>query len=161
MTIYAMRPLLALDLLFFFVLVPISVIGWSAVVLRRLWLRQWSAALFSSAFLAFAALAIIAPTTIGRPMIGLVQKVEFLTMRSVYNAKVATIPNAGTPRLIKVANRDTSLWCCSTQTFEEVWFDESDALGNPDRTVTDRVLGHPSYSIHSLGDHYYFVDSWY
>ncbi len=43
MMIYAMRPLLALDLLFFFVLMPISIIGWRAVVLRHLLLRQLQA----------------------------------------------------------------------------------------------------------------------
>ena len=159
--IYVMRPALALDLLFLFVLMPIAIISWSAIVLRRLWLGQWSAALFASAFLAFVALAIISPAAVGRPMIELIQKVEFLAMRSSYDAKIAATPNTGMPRLMKVADRDTSLWCCSTQTFKEIWFDESDALGSPDRTVTDRVLGHSSYSIRSLGEHYYFVDSWY
>ena len=42
---YAMRPLLVLDLLFFLVLMPIATVGWSVVVLRRLWFRQWTAAL--------------------------------------------------------------------------------------------------------------------
>lgn len=169
MMIYAMRPQLLLDLLFLLVLMPISVIGWNVVVLRHLWFRQWTSALASSAFLAFVAVAIISPATVGRPMTGLVQNVEFLTMRSLYDQKVAATPNTGTPRLIKVFDRGTSLWCCSTQTFEEIWFDESDALGRPDRAVTDRVfwpshpsyLGHSSYSIRSLGDHYYLVESWF
>ncbi|WP_425067423.1 hypothetical protein [Reyranella sp.] len=169
MMTYAMRPLFVLDLLFFLVLVPISVIGWSVVVLRRLWFRQWTAALASSAFLAFVALVIISPATFAGPMTRLVHKIEFLTMRSAYDAKVAATPNTGTPRFIKVSDLDTSVWCCSTQTFEEIWFDESDTLGSPDRALTDRFLwlshpsypGHSSYSIRSLGDHYYLVDTWY
>lgn len=167
MSLYAARTLLVLSLPFFLVLLPAAVIGWSLAVLRHLWFRQWTSALISSAFPAFIALAIVSPGTFARPMIGLVHKVEFLTMRSAYDAKVATAPNTGTPRLIKVSDRDTSAWCCGTQTFEEIWFDESDTLGNPDRKVTDRFLslsdpsGASSYSIDPLGDHYYLVSRWY
>lgn len=170
MIFYAMRPLLVLDLLFYFVLMPIAVIGWTMVMLRRLWVRQWSAALVSSAFLAFVAAVIVSPATFGGTMIGLVHKAEFLTMRSVYDAKVAATLNTGTPRFIKVSHRDTSFWCCAgLQTFEQVYFDESDTLGSADRSVTDRFFsvsnpsdpGQTSYSIRSLGDHYYLVDSWY
>lgn len=169
MIAYAMRPQLVLDLLFFLVLMPIATVGWSVVVLRRLWFRQWTAALVSSAFLVFVALVAISPATFGKPMTGLVHRAEFLAMRSGYDAKVAAMPNTGKPRFIRVSDRDTSVWCCSTQTFEEIWFDESDALGSSDRAVTDRFfwlshpsyLGHSSYSIRSLGDHYYLVDSWY
>jgi hypothetical protein len=128
--------------------------------------RRWMALAYSLICPALVALTFTMGFTGVQTMLPLVQRVEFAARKPSYEALVEKTPKSREPRLMRVSYLDTSVWCCSGQTFEEIWFDESDSLGKPESSERDKAfwsshpayLGHTWYSVRSLGDHYYFLD---
>jgi hypothetical protein len=149
------------------VLWPSSIATWLTVIVVFAWKRKWPIAVAALAFPVSVGTAAAFEVSPYPAAFSAVRWVEFAAGRSSYDAIVAS--HSGHPRLVRVSYRDTSRWCCSTQTFEEIWFDESDQLGSKDASVRDQVfwrmhpsvLGHTGYAVRSPGGHYYFVEFWY
>lgn len=162
------RPAIGLNLAIV-LLFPIFLIGWVFAACVLAVGRRGRAALFALAF----PLCVASCFTFGFSpyslMLPTVQRVEFEASRASYDAIVANAANTSMPRFVRVAQLDTSTLCCSTQTFEEIWFDESDSLKTLSPSERDKafwsshpaLLGHTQYSVRALGKHYYFLDIWY
>jgi hypothetical protein len=131
------------------------------------WDRKWWAALAAAVLMLALVLGAGGPIhqEIYRSFVVGAQQLEFLAQRTSYDAVVARTPKAETPPLFRVSSREV---CCSWIAREEIWFDESDALGSTDDAVRrGRLSFHPqrpdqrrplSYLINPLGGHYYLIE---
>ena len=152
-----------------FLVLPITAIVWLGNIITLDWRKNWGAALFSILIVALIAAFITWNSPIQTEMRSAIQNFEFQFNRASYETIIARTPKSAEPQFVRVSVRDTSAFCCSTQTFEEIWFDERDLLGSGDPVARDKVfwsahpqdIGHARYSVRALGNHYYFVDIWY
>jgi hypothetical protein len=144
-------------------------LAWLVAVVVLALSRKWRAALLALSpvllLLAWSTLPGV-PSAISAPLAEGAVRLEFAMSRSSYDTLVASTPKGEAPRFIRVSQREVD---DLNPHFEEIWFDEADELGSPDRSVSSARFekSHPrhpdqtrrsSYMIRSLGDHYYFID---
>lgn len=142
-----------------FVWLPLATVFALVLAFNTAWKRQWMAVLYCLLLPAYAAAFWSNGGDTQRFLLPTIQKLEFAARKNRFDEITAN------EHLIRVSYLDTSIWCCSTQTFEEIWFDRSNRLGSADPAVRDDVfwpshpalLGHTQYLVRPLGGHYYVV----
>lgn len=108
----------------------------------------------------------VVPRAISDPLAEAAVWLEFAIHRSSYDDLVARTPTGAAPRLIRVSRHEVDDW---NPHYEEIWFDEADALGSADSSIRRARFDashprhpdqrrHSTYLIRGLGGHYYFID---
>ena len=150
-----------------FVVMPVLAFTWMLVCASQIRSGRWTASLIALACsLCFTLMLTTNWMPWGRSLWPLVQQIEFEVMRPSFGRVVAETPSSETPRPIRLSFRDVSPFCCGGSIIEEIWFDETDRLGSPDRSISDSAFrpwhsylqGRTSYFVRPLGGHYYFIE---